>query len=369
MLPLPETAANPPRDAAIVINQQSLTKDSRESWREFKDNVTAAATSRSEAQRRDALARLTQRCASQPPDAGEAMQLLDALPPLMSDRDAGVRAQLLKLLRTLPAERVVQQGRYRGVGGGGSGSGSGGGVGGVGGVGGGGSGGGGIERLAGFVRAAMTDMSSAVRADAVAFLDWLLDARANLLLACPGGWPRTLRTFVVMLGWSGYFAGGVDSKAGPATADEKGWTSAPRTTFGADRSGVAYVRQIGSLARFVAAGLKTTTTTGDPGSGVGDRQHPGFSFYDHLWGMPAGPFPYAHLQLHLQDEYNRQYLDEDMRRDFFRRHMMDGMLKAVEDARREGGAAGRAASVLAKAIRDGIAGDPGENVDANEGTG
>lgn len=272
-----------------------------------------ASTSRAEAQRREALARLTHRCAATPPTSSEAMQLLDALPPLMSDRDAGVRTQLLKLLRTIPPG-LLRQGR------------------------------GGVERILGFVRAAMTDMSSTVRADAMGFLEWLLDARADLVLSCPGGWPKTLRTFIVLLGWSGYVSGVSSSSSSASAADDKGWTSAPRTTFGADRSGTAYARQIGTLTRFVTAGLKQLSL---------QPREPNY-YWDHLWGMPKGPYPYAHLQLHLQDEYSRQYLDEDMRRDFFRRHMMGGMLKAAEETRKEAGAAGRAAGVLVKAIMDGM---------------
>jgi pre-rRNA-processing protein IPI1 len=265
-----------------------------------------ASTSRFESQRREALVRLTSRCVAVPPDTNEAMQLLDALPPLISDKDGALRSQLLKLFRTIPAPSLKQQR---------------------------------VEKLINFVRAGMTDISSHVRVDSLQFLDWLLDTQEDLVLTCPGGWPKTLRTFIITLGWSVFFVG-------TTTSDDKGWTSAPRTTFGAEKSGQSYIKQITSLTRFIKAGLRTPEPTSV------DSQ----SYWSNLWRLPRSSYPYAHLQLHLQDEYSRHYVDDDMRRQFFRERMMNGMLKATDEARKEGGAAGRAAAVLEKTIQDGMGG-------------
>lgn len=300
-------------DTAIVIKQQSLSRENRDSWREFKDDVALASTSRAEAHRRDALTRLTERCSATAPDPWQASQLLDVLSPMMSDRDSSVRGQLLKLFHVVPPSLVKPKR---------------------------------AEKLMMFVRAAMTHMAADVRHDSLAFLDWLLDAQPHLVLACPGGWPKTLRTFVVMLGWSGHLAGPV------AAAGADGWTSAPRTTFGADMSGTAFVKQLKTLTRFVDAGLSGSAPESAQQQSLGSAAAVGRDDLGYLWRLPRTSFPYAYLSVDSEDEYSRHYLDEEMRRDFFRERIMEGLLKGLDEAKREGGAAGRAAKGLEVAIQD-----------------
>jgi pre-rRNA-processing protein IPI1 len=164
-----------------------LTTDAPTSSSQFAHYLSLASSSRSDSQRRDALSYLTTQLSSQPVKAPIPLPvsiLLPKLLPLILDGSASVRAQLLKFLRLLPSSDIGDRAE--------------------------------IALL--YTRAGMTHLAAEIRVDALAVLEWLLEVAKEDTVTCPGGWVKTLKSFMSMMGW--------------ATSHESSkWTSASKVCF------------------------------------------------------------------------------------------------------------------------------------------
>lgn len=246
---------------------------------------------------------MTQLTSTPPHNPVGTYLLLDKLLPLITDTVPAVRATLLRLVHALPAAEVAPH----------------------------------ADRAAKWVRLGMLHLSAEVRHDALKFMEWLLDAAGEPLLETAGGWTKTLEAFAAMMGWKNTVAAG-----GPG----KSWTTAPKTTFGADKGGASYAAQIAVLTKFVALGLqqpppvKPMTTE---------------EYWEHVYGLPKGPNPFGYLSLFGPPQDGEICADvEERQRVFWKwRETVD---RKAEEARREGGPAGRAAGELMKAVEDGMDG-------------
>lgn len=296
---------------AIVVNQQSLNEIAPDAAETFKHNLSLA-TSRTPQQRREALAHLVTQLTSTPPNKPVGTYvLLDKLLPLVTDTSSGVRSTLLKLLQALPGAEIQPH----------------------------------ADKAIKWVRLGMLHLSAEVRDDALKFMDWLLDAAGDQLLGTAGGWTRTLDAFAAMMGWKNE-AKATNTNTRTAAAAAGGWSSAPKTTFGADKGGNSYAHQMVALGRFVELGLQKLPPVG--AWTQAERM-------DHIYRLPRGPNPFGYLQLFGPPQDGEMCADLESRQRAlwpFR----EGMEKRAAQARMEGGPAGRAATELVRVLEEGFEG-------------
>jgi len=288
---------------AIVVNQQSLSTSAPSADTQFAHYLSIASSSKSDTQRRDALAFLTTTLSSQPTNAPIPVSssiILNKLLPLVLDGSAAVRTQLLKLFRLLPGEEVKDR----------------------------------VEAALLYIRAGMTHLSSEIRDDAISVLEWLLERSPEEVVACPGGWVKTAKAFVSMMGWA------------ESTGASK-WTSATKTNLG--KGGKSFPRQIAVLSLFLRAGLENKRFDMSTGR---DRYFPLWEVDVHL--IPSISNPYAHLNLFGagRDEESEMYVEREARQRVFQKGFQAIIEKGVDGAKREGGEIGRAAAILGKTLKD-----------------
>ncbi|RDA82499.1 hypothetical protein CP532_6857 [Ophiocordyceps camponoti-leonardi (nom. inval.)] len=285
---------------AIAVARQTLSTTAPSVDEQFKYYLSLASSSRSDKQRQEALSYLTSQLSDEPrcnPVGTRA--LLIKLLPLVSDSSTPVRSQLLKLLRTLPRDEVKN----------------------------------GVEHAIMYVRAGMTHLSSDISMDALSIMEWLLDVADSELIACPGGWDKTLSTFCAMMGWS------VSQSTG-------GWTGSAGVGL-KGRNGQVLVRQMTALTRFLEAGFRGETAEDSKTS----------EYWDSLYGLPRSANAFAHLDLtgERRDAEGDMYPDREARQMIFQRRFLEPISKGVESAKKEGGPAGRAATSLDNVFRLGMA--------------
>jgi pre-rRNA-processing protein IPI1 len=280
------------------MTKQSLAETAPDASQQFNHYLSLAAGSKSDKQRRDALAYLTSQLLSKPPNNPVGTYgILAKLLPLISDISAGVRTQLLKLLRALPEFEVQNH----------------------------------AEMAAMYIRAGMTHVSSDISGDALSVLEWLLDVACDELVSCPGGWVKTLNSFCAIMGWS--------------VAGNSGWSSAPKSTMRA-KDAVSHAKQLSTLATFLRAGLKAEAVCP---RGQTD-------YWDNLYRTPRASDPFSYLNLFgkRRDEEGEMYGDREARHQIFMKRYYGLISTGTEKAKKEGGAAGRSATVLDQVLRDGM---------------
>lgn len=282
------------------MGQQSLSTDAPDVVQQFKHNLSLASSSKSDKQRREALAYLTsQLSADQPTNPVGTIALLNKLLPLVSDSSTPVRAQLLKLLRTLPDDEVKH----------------------------------GTEHASMYIRAGMTHLSADISNDSLAVMEWLLEAAGSELVNCPGGWVKTLGTFCAMMGWA------VSSSNG-------GWTSAARSSMKA-KDAQTLAKQINALCRLLQTGFAEESSESENT----------FQYWDAMYRVPRAPnsFEYLNLSGARRDEEGEMYSNREARQQVFHRKFLDAMTKGLDKAKKEGGATGRAASALEQILKVSLA--------------
>ncbi|KAK8040534.1 pre-rRNA-processing protein IPI1 [Apiospora marii] len=155
------------KSKAIVINKQ-LTEDAPDEIDRFKHYFSLAG-SRSDTQRRDALANLTNQLSTTPPTNPVGTHtLLNKLLPLMTDLSKSVRANLLKLLKALPADEVAPH----------------------------------VEKVILYIRGAMTHITQDIKDDGLNYMEWLLDVAGDSVVSGAGCWVKPLKDFTSILGWT-----------------------------------------------------------------------------------------------------------------------------------------------------------------------
>ncbi|KAK3935608.1 Rix1 complex component [Diplogelasinospora grovesii] len=291
------------KSKSVVVNQQTLSTEGSDPIEQFKSNLSLAVTGKSDNQRRDALAYVANQISAKPPNnpIGTA-GLLTKLLPLLSDGSAAVRTQLLKLFRILPPSEVKPH----------------------------------VEKILMYVRGGMTHLSNDIRSDTLNILEWLLEVAGDETVSCPGGWLKTLNSFSSMLGWN--------PSVGSAMTT-KGWTLAAKTTLGSTKGPEARTRQIQVLARFLQVGFKAE----DP------APHDPTAYWDNIYRLPRAPNPFAYLNLFgtPRDEDSEMYPDRTSRQRIFDMKWRIAISAGMEGAKKEGGAVGRAASALDRALTEG----------------
>ncbi|KAI1505000.1 Rix1 complex component [Biscogniauxia marginata] len=294
------------KSKAIVLQQQ-LSEYAPDVTERFKHNLSLTG-SRTDAQRRDALSYLAGQLSTMPPTnpVGTSM-LLQKLLPMMSDSYGPARGQLLKLLRSIPAPEVRPH----------------------------------AEKIMLYIRGTMTHISQDIKDDGMNYMEWLLDVAGDDVVASAGCWVKPLKDFMSVLGWT-------VKSAPPTMASKGGWTSAPRTTFGAKKYGQSFPRQMLILSKFLEIGFKPETPT---------PWKPG-DWFSNVNSVPRTPDPYGYLGLFKppRDEDGEIYRNRQDRLDIFQKRFTEAVEIGVDMAKKEGGAAGRAAAVLDHTLRVGMGG-------------
>lgn len=221
----------------------------------------------------------------------------------MLDGTASVRTQLLKLLRELPRDEVKDH----------------------------------VETALLYIRAGMTHLAKEIRDDAVSILEWLTQTAGLEVVECAGGWVKTLKAFMSMMGWA-------------ISSEKTQWTSASKASFG--KGGKSFPKQITVLATFLRAGLI------DEAARESYNAQSCWPLWDaEAHALPTTRNPYAYLNLFGQprDEESEMYSERDARQRVFKKLFQQSIEKGVTAGKQEGGEIGRAASTLNKALIDGMA--------------
>jgi pre-rRNA-processing protein IPI1 len=289
---------------SISVNQQVISAEDIDAVEQFKQNLSLAVTSKSDNQRRDALAYLTNQISATPPNNPVGTSaILTKLLPLISDTSATVRTKLLALFRALPPAEVQPN----------------------------------VEKIMMYVRGGMAHMSNIIRIDALNIMEWLLEVAGDEVVSCPGGWLKTLNSFSSMLGWNPSLVSALSNQ---------GWTSSSKPTLDARKKGSeAQVRQIQVLTQFLAVGFKPETP----------EPHNPRAYWDNIYRLPGTPGPFAHLNLFgtPRDEDSEMYPDRSSRRRVFDAKWRGAIAAGMEGAKKEGGNVGRVAASLSRVLSDG----------------
>ncbi|MCJ1250369.1 rRNA processing protein [Trapelia coarctata] len=291
------------KSKAILLNQQSLTTSAPSSLTQFTHHVSLLS-SKSDGQRRDSLSYLTSAIASrriESPLEQPVSVLLPKLLPLFLDGSNGVRNQLLKLLRVLPPADIAAHG----------------------------------EKLLIYIRAGMTHLAADIRISAMDILAWALDVAGEALVSGAGGWVKTLKCFLTMLGWSN----------GDTNAS---WSTSSASFSKAGSGGKTLTRNLNVLGLFLRTGLAKHDENESP-------ECPNFPL-SHVpyHSLPKRSNCFAHLNLFgpTRDEESEMYEDREERQKIFSGRFRQAYQRGLESAKHEGGEVGRAAASLTRFLSE-----------------
>ena len=291
----------------IILNQQSLSTTAPSSTAQFSHHLSLL-TSRSDSQRKDSLSYLTTAIATRSVDNPFQQPLGIILPkllPLILDGSNGVRTQLLRLLRTLPPNDVEDH----------------------------------IDQLLLYLRAGITHLAADIRSSALDILGWALEIGGQRLVSCAGGWAKTLKCLLAMLGW-------------PIEASAVAWSS-NKASFGkSGTEGKALVKGLNRLAAILTAGLISSTEEDVEGSG--GWGFPLWHVERHLLSTRTSGLSHLNLFGPPRDEESEAYEDREDRQRIFHMRFQQAIEKGLEDARGEGGEVGRAAAGVWKIVVEGM---------------
>ncbi|KAF2839872.1 hypothetical protein M501DRAFT_1003355 [Patellaria atrata CBS 101060] len=295
---------------SVVLKEQSISTTAPSLTSQFSHHLSLL-THKSDSQRKESLAYLTTAIKTRPPDSPLPQPIAIIIPkvqPLIVDGSKGVREQLLKVLQVLPPEGVANH----------------------------------VEQLLLYTRAGMTHLSADIRYSSIDVLDWSLRVAGQELVGSVGGWVRTLKTFLSLLGWQAQNTGK--------------WTAARTTTAKAGSEGKVFVRQLNGLASFLRAGLGKSSSEDVKGSTHSMWPFPLCQSEYHMLSSKYQGFDHLNLFGAPRDEDNEMYEDREDRQRIFLYRFEPAISAGLETARKEGGEVGRAAAAVRKAITEGMRG-------------
>ncbi|KAK3696145.1 rRNA processing protein [Vermiconidia calcicola] len=283
---------------SIVFKQQSLSEAGRDATGLFQHNLSLLG-SKNETQRRDALAYITTVCSTQdsktlpqPPSV-----ILMKAQPLVLDGNSQVRQQLLKLLRSLPADSL-----------------------------------GPIDQLLLYARAGMAHLSNDIRMTSLDVLDWLLGTNADAVVASAGGWVKTLRTFQNLLSWHQ-----VPNATNTTTTNGTWSTSKPAANLGSSK---LLVHQLTTLSHLLTAGLRRPSF--DQGVALAAKKSaasfPIWHLDAHALPNKSNPFGYLNLFGVARDVESEIYEEAEERAEVFGElDFSEAFTHGVKEAKKEAG--------------------------------
>lgn len=299
------------RCIAIILKQQSLTEGGRDAAALFNHNLSLFSA-KNETQRKEALGYIASIVSAH---AAESLPqpcsvVLAKAQPLILDGNGGVRTQLLKLFKVLSAAQL-----------------------------------GPIDQTLLYTRAGMSHLSTEIRMSSLDVLDWLLEANGEAVVSCAGGWIKTLRTFQNLLSWSG----SQTATANGTVTNGKWSATKPTTSLGSHK---LLVHQLNTLGGFLNAGLMKPAVDPTALARRAAEIYPLWHTDAHLLPTKSNAYGYLNLFGAPRDMESEMYDDAEGRNEaLIESGLFDAFTFGVTEAKREGGEVGRAASVVAKALR------------------
>ncbi|KAL2827711.1 Rix1 complex component [Aspergillus cavernicola] len=317
------------KSKSIILNQQSLKLTAPSPSTQFTHTISLLS-SKSDPQRRDALAHLTTTISSAPthaPLTTPVSAMLPSLLPLLLDPTAAVRTNLLKLFRVLPESDIQDH----------------------------------VAQLLPYLRAGMTHLAPDVRVSAVEVLSWLVGVAGGEVVACAGGWVKTLNCFLSVLGWhveggSKWTSVSTSSTSTSSSTTASSSAGGARGSFGkAGSKGRPQVKVLTVLAEFLQAGIGSVSESEaeaieSESGGGGGGSFPIMQLPAQM--IPQTAAPYIHLNLFgkPRDEEGEMYETREDRYRVFEGRFLGAVEKGVEGARQEGGEVGRASAGVRRVL-------------------
>lgn len=257
--------------------------------------------------------------------------ILPKLLPLILDGSNGVRNNLLRLLQTLPPGEVEGH----------------------------------MERMLPHIRAGMTHLAQDIGSSALDILQWALEAGGEELVACPGGWMKTVKCLLVMMGWRSSWTTIITAAAATTETPNRtlgshnlhaGWSSNSNKSavFGqaASKEGKILVKCVNTLSDLLLAGLGTDD---DRTKAQEEREVWGFPLShtaQHMLPQRSNPFGYLNLFGTPRDEESAGYVYREDRQRVFARRFQSVIMDGLAGLKKEGGEYGRAAAKAEKVMAD-----------------
>lgn len=291
---------------AISLKQQSLSANAPTVEAQCAHQLSLL-NHKSDTQRKESLAYLTTVMSTHPPDSPlpqPSSVIIPAIQRLVLDGSNSVRQQMLKLVQSLPKVDIASH----------------------------------TDSLLLHTRAGMTHLSTEIRFFALDMLEWLLSVAGDEVVSCAGGWVKTLKCFLSLLGWQAQAAGAWSSK---------------RTISNLTSQTKMQTKQLSALSAFIRAGLLIPKSTAVVGGG--SDSFPLWQAEHHVLSERSNA--YAHLNLFgaARDEEAEMYEDREDRQRVFHEIAEAAIVAGLEEATRGGGELGRAGAQLRKAVKEGMA--------------
>ena len=293
------------RSKAIVLNQQLSTSAPSTSL-QFTQQLSLAS-SKSDSQRRDALAYLTTYVNSKPVNDDlpiPASAFLPKLYPLVLDGTGSVRAQNLKLLQALGPDVLADH----------------------------------AQALLPYVRAGMTHLAAEIRSSAIEVLLWLLGEAGDEVVSCAGGFVKTMNCFLTVLGWH------------PKESAKWSTNRASLGRAGSDDRPLA--RTLIVLSEFLRYGICDAGLVDDVDEAAEARLFPYVHRASHAIPVHSNAYGYLNLFGAQKDDESQMLEDWEDRTNVFVAKFKDSVQGGLATAKQEGGEIGRAAALVTKVLKD-----------------
>ncbi|KAJ4356005.1 rRNA processing protein [Didymosphaeria variabile] len=291
---------------AIALKQQSLSTNAPTVEAQCAHQISLL-NHKSDAQRRDSLAYLTTVISTHPPGSPlpqPASVIIPAIQRLVLDGSNSVRQQMLKLVQSLPKTDIASH----------------------------------TDSLLLHTRAGLTHLSTDIRTFALDMLEWLLSVAGDEVVSCAGGWAKTLKCFLSLLGWQ--------------TQVGDKW-SAIRTYGRGASDAKVQAKQMNTLTTFLRAGLIQPTEI--VAVGAGTSNFPLWQTEHHVLSERSSAFAHLNLYGATRDEEAEMYEDREDRQRVFHELAEGAIAAGIEQSTKGGGELGRAGAHLCKAMKEGMA--------------
>lgn len=197
------------------------------------------------------------------------------------------------------------------------------------------------ERLLIYIRAGMTHLAADIRISAMDILAWALDVAGEALVSGAGGWVKTLKCFLTMLGWSN-------------REPNASWSTSSASFSKAGNGGKTLAKNLNVLALFLRAGLAEDGRSEILGCSVFPFNHVNY----HLLPKRSNCFAHLNLFRSARNEESEMYEDREERQNIFSDRFQQVYQRGLESAKQEGGEVGRAAASLTNFLAETMNDDP-----------
>lgn len=213
-----------------------------------------------------------------------------------------------------------------------------------------------MERMLPHVRAGMTHLAQDIGSSALDILQWALEVGGEELVACPGGWLKTMKSLLVMMGWRGSStAAAAETSHDSSSNNHAGWSSNSNKSavFGqaGSKEGKILVKCVDTLSALLLAGLGVD----ENGKEEEEREVWGFPLShtaQHMLPQRSNPYGYLNLFGPPRDEESAGYVYREDRQRVFARRFQLVIREGLAGLKKEAGEYGRAAAKAEKIVAD-----------------